>query len=389
MAADVGVGKSLVTNRAREVSNIVMYGTLIISGLIARPVRTAVSVMAVALEVILILTIIGLANGITTETGKRTEGVGADIMFQAPNSSLLLAMNNSSLPVALTGKILEIEGVKTVAPVQVQVNSSSGLEIIYGIERDSFDQITGGFTWRRGRNFSASDEIVIDDIYAASKGLKPGDSLQLLNHNFKIVGVVEHGKGARLYIPFKTAQEMAGSVNRASLFYIKLNDPHQLDQVVERMKKAFPGYKILPMKEYTTLMMSNYMSAFDAFIHVVVLVAVFIGVLVIFLSMYTTITERTREIGIFRSLGAPTSFIVGLIFEETALVCLVGVTIGVASSFLIAHGVTMMFPTLQVMITTPWVVKASISAMLSGLIGSLYPALRAAAQDPVEAFAYE
>ena len=56
-----------------------MYATLILSGLIARPVRTAVSVMAVALEVILILTIIGLANGITTETGRRTEGVGADI----------------------------------------------------------------------------------------------------------------------------------------------------------------------------------------------------------------------------------------------------------------------------------------------------------------------
>jgi putative ABC transport system permease protein len=366
-----------------------MYATLIISGLIARPVRTAVSVMAVALEVILILTIIGLANGITTETGRRTEGVGADIMFQAPNSSLLLALNNSSLPVALSNRLREIEGVKAVAPVQVQVNSSSGLEVIYGIAPDSFDQITGGFIWHSGRNFAASNEIVVDDLYAASKGLKPGDSLDILNHNFKIVGVVEHGKGARLYIPLKTAQEMAGTQNRASLFYIKLSDSHQLDQVLERMKTAFPEYRILPMKEYTTLMMSNYMSAFDAFIHVVVLVAVFIGVLVIFLSMYTTITERTREIGIFRSLGASTSFIVSLIFQETALVCVVGVALGVVSSFLIAHGVTFMFPTLQVMITPPWVVKASISALLSGLIGSLYPALRAAAQDPVEAFAYE
>src|SRR4030095_11138447 len=160
-----------------------------------------------------------------------------------------------------------------------------------------------------------------------------------------------------------------------------------LDQVVESMKTAFPEYRILPMKEYTTLMMSNYMSAFDAFIQVVVLVAVFIGVLVIFLSMYTTITERTREIGIFRSLGAPTSFIVGLIFQETALLCLVGAAIGVVSSFLIAHGVRMMFPTLQVMITPPWAVKASIAALLSALVVSLHPARRGAAQDPVEAFA--
>ena len=127
-----------------------MNRRLIIAGLVARPVRTAVSIMAVALEVILILTIVGLANGITYDTGRRTEGVGADIMFQAPNSSLLLALNNSSLPVALANKIGEVEGIKAVAPVQIQVNSSSGLEVIYGIEPKTFDQITSGFIWHRG-----------------------------------------------------------------------------------------------------------------------------------------------------------------------------------------------------------------------------------------------
>jgi len=366
-----------------------MNRRLIIAGLVARPVRTAVSIMAVALEVILILTIVGLANGITYDTGRRTEGVGADIMFQAPNSSLLLALNNSSLPVALANKIGEVEGIKAVAPVQIQVNSSSGLEVIYGIEPKTFDQITRGFIWHRGGMFSAADEIVVDDLYARSKGLSIGDPLEILNHRFKVTGVVEHGKGARLYISLKAAQAMTGTANRASLFYIKLNNPDQLNEVVDRMEKAFPGYRILPMKEYTTLMMSNYMSGLDAFIQIVVFIAIFIGVLVIFLSMYTTITERTREIGIFRSLGASKSFIVRLIFEETAAVCLVGVVIGVAGSFLIARGVSAMFPTLLVMITPPWVAKASIFALLSGLIGSLYPALRAASQDPVEAIAYE
>ena len=139
---------------------------------------------------------------------------------------------------------------------------------------------------------------------------------------------------------------MTGTANRASLFYIKLNNPDQLNEVVDRMEKAFPGYRILPMKEYTTLMMSNYMSGLDAFIQIVVFIAIFIGVLVIFLSMYTTITERTREIGIFRSLGASKSFIVRLIFEETAAVCLVGVVIGVAGSFLIARGWAWYYPML-------------------------------------------
>jgi putative ABC transport system permease protein len=366
-----------------------MNRRLIFAGLAARPVRTAVSIMAVALEVILILTIIGLANGITDETGRRTEGVGADIMFQAPGSSLLLALNNSTLPMALGDKIREIDGVKAVAPVQLQVNASSGLEVVYGIDPKTFDEITRGFIWHEGRTFSGPDQVLVDDLYARSKGLRTGDAVEILSHTFRVAGVVEHGKGARLYIPLKTAQAMAGTENRASLFYVKLINPDRLNDVIDRMNKAFPAYRILPMKEYTALMMSNNMAAFDAFIRVVVFISVLIGVLVIFLSMYTTITERTREIGILRSLGASKSFIVSLIFQETAAVCLVGVLIGVAASFLIARGVSAMFPTLLVMITAIWVVKASSFALLSGLIGSLYPSLKAAAQDPVEAIAYE
>src|SRR5262245_40461402 len=165
-----------------------MNRKLMVAGLAARPVRTTVSIMAVALEVILILTIVGVANGITNETGQRTQGVGADIMFQAPNSSLLLALSNSSLPITLGRKIREIEGVKAVAPVQVQVNSSAGLEIIYGIEPLTFDQITGGFVWHSGRMFSEANEVVIDDLYSRAKGIRIGDDLQLLNHRFKVVG---------------------------------------------------------------------------------------------------------------------------------------------------------------------------------------------------------
>ena len=103
-----------------------MKSKIVRAGLSARPVRTSVSILAVALEVTLILTIVGLTNGITTEMGKRTEGVGADIMFQSPNSSLLLALSNSTLPIAFGDKLREIEGVKAVAPIQLQVNSSAG-----------------------------------------------------------------------------------------------------------------------------------------------------------------------------------------------------------------------------------------------------------------------
>jgi putative ABC transport system permease protein len=366
-----------------------MKRQMILAGLKARPVRTIVSVLAVSLEVILILVIIGLTTGISEETGKRTEGVGADIWLQPPNSSFLLALNSSTMPVSLRDKVLEIDGVKAVAPVQTLVNSSAGLEVIYGIEPESFMAMSDGFIWHKGGLFKGPDDVVVDDIYAQAHNVTVGDHVELVGHRFTVAGIVEHGKGSRLFVSYKTVEEMTGRQGKASMFFIKLKDPTQVENTIERMKQILPTHVIIPLKEYSKLMMSNSMPALDAFISVVVFVALTIGVLVIFLSMYTTITERTREIGILRSLGASKAFIVTLIFQESAAICVVGVIFGIGASFLIARVVQHVFPTLLVLISTDWIVKASLFAVLSGIIGSFYPSLKAAAQDPVEALAYE
>jgi putative ABC transport system permease protein len=366
-----------------------MKRQMIVAGLRARPVRTTVSILAVALEVILILVIIGLANGISSETGKRTEGVGADIFVQPPNSSLLLAVSSSTMPVSLGDKIRELEGIKAVAPVQTIVNSSAGLEVIYGIDPASFEAMSTGFIWHKGGLFKGADDVVVDDIYATAKKVTVGDKVELVGHMFTVSGIVEHGRGARLFVSFKTAEEMTGRQGKATLFYVKLNNPDQVHETIDRVKLLLPTYTVIPLNEYAKLMMSNNMPALDAFISSVVFISVAIGVLVIFLSMYTTITERTREIGILRSLGGSKAFIVGLIFLESAAICLVGVVVGIGGSFLIAKAVQAAFPTLIVLISLDWIAKAAVFAILSGIIGSLYPSLKAASQDPVEALAYE
>src|SRR5205823_3846158 len=196
-------------------------------------------------------------------------------------------------------------------------------------------------------------------------------------------------KGARLFISLKTAQEMTGQTGKASLFFIKLTDPDRVETAIAEIKRLLEGYGVIPLREYARLMMSNSMPALDAFISAVVFVALCIGVLVIFLSMYTTITERTREIGILRSLGASKAFIVGLIFQESTFICFLGVIVGVGSSLMIGRLLERVFPTLIVDIGFDWIVKASVFAVLSGIIGSFYPSLKAAGQDPVEALAYE
>jgi putative ABC transport system permease protein len=150
-----------------------------------------------------------------------------------------------------------------------------------------------------------------------------------------------------------------------------------------------PDYKITTARELMTLMSSDKIPGLDAFIRSVVFIAVCIGVLVIFLSMYTTITERTREIGILRSLGASKSFVIWLILEESLVLCLLGVGVGIIGSQVISSVIHAVFPTLPIEITGDWTLRAAAFAILSGVIGSFYPSLKASAQDPIEALAYE
>src|SRR5262249_48590456 len=261
-----------------------MKRQVIVAGLKARPVRTTVSVLAVALEVILILVIIGLANGISSETGKRAEGVCADILLQPPNSSLLLALSASTMPLSIGDKLREIEDVMIVFPVQTLVNSSAGLEVIYGIDPESFTALSDGFIWHKGGLFRSPDEVVVDDIYAEAKNVTVGDNVELVGHTFSVSGIVEHGKGARLFVSLKTAEDMTGQQGKASLFFIKLNNSDQVQTAIDRIKQLLPTYSVIPLKEYAKLMMSNNMPALNAFISSVVFIALCVGLIVLVLA---------------------------------------------------------------------------------------------------------
>src|SRR5207344_2852131 len=114
------------------------------------------------------------------------------------------------------------------------------------------------------------------------------------------------------------------------------------------------GYRLTRMRDLVSLMSTNNIPGLNAFLQTVVFVAVCIGVLVIFLSMYTTITERTREIGILRSLGASKSFIVTLVLQESVFLCVLGVLLGFGMSYLVAGIVPLKFKTLVVLITATW-----------------------------------
>ena len=365
-----------------------MQRKMIFAGLRARPVRTTVTILAVSLEVILILLIIGLTTGITNDNARRTSGVGADIVVEPSQASILLAITENSLPISYGDLIRQQPGIKAVAPVQVKLNLQNGLEVVYGID-SHFTEVTGGFHWVEGGPFKAPKEIVVDDLWAKGHDAHKGDTTELLNSKFTISGIAEHGQGSRVFMSMDDLSQMLDE-KKVAAFFITVQDPKQVKAVKAELEVLLQDRaKVRDMKEWASLMTSSNIPGLDYFINAVVAISLCVGVMVIFLSMYTTITERTREIGILRSMGASKAFIVGLIFQETTVVCIIGVIIGTIVSYSLQAILTSLYPTLMIEITPDWRYKAAAFAILSGIIGSFYPSLKAASQDPVEALAYE
>src|SRR5271170_6844009 len=360
---------------------------MISQNVLHRPLRTFITVLAVAVEVTLVIIVVGLTSGLLLESAKRTEGVGADIMVQPPSASIFMAFGGAPMPIAIGDKLGQLEYVQAVAPVLIQFNSVNGLDIVYGIQPDTFRAVSGGFVFHSGHDLQDPNDILVDDVYARGKKVRVGQTLHILEHDFHVAGIVEHGKGARLFVLMPTLQEMSGAHDKASVFYIKCDRTDHTPAVTDEIRGLLPHYEIRPLKDYISLMTSSNLAGIGAFINDMIGIAVAIGFLVTFLSMYTTIIERTREIGVLKSLGASKTYIVEIILSETTLLCLAGVVAGVGLSFLLRAVFLRIFPSLTILISPRWIVLAGIIALAGGLLGAAYPAWLASRKDPVEALA--
>jgi len=362
---------------------------MILANILHRPIRTTVSVLAVAIEVGMVMIVVGLTSGLVHESAKRVEGVGADVLVQPPGASFLFGLTSAPMPIKIGDRLKEIPHVLAVAPVLFQFNATKGLNVIYGIDMATFDKVSGGFVYHAGGPLAAPYDILVDDWFAKANHLEVGNTLSMLNHEFKVAGIVEHGKGARLFISLATAQELSGARDKASIFFVKCTEPGYTEDTMASIRQLLPNYQILSIRDYMSMMTSNNLPLLNGFVNVMIAIAATIGFLVIFLSMYTTITERTREIGILKSLGASKGYIIRVILWETGLLCAAGIVAGVGASVIARKLILASFPTVSIDLTVAWACWSALLAIGGSMLGAFYPALRAAQLDPVDALAYE
>lgn len=362
---------------------------LVAANVLQRPVRTLVSIAGVALGVVLVMLFTGLSRGMSNDLQRRASNLRAELLFTRPGS-MELTSSTANLSTKYVDRLETIEGVEAAAPVIRSISAGQrgfGFGQIDGVEWEQFAPMNG-LSIVAGRAPAANDEVIIDATKAREDELAPGGTLKLFgDKTYRVVGVFAPESGARVKMSLAAMQDALEAPDKCTYILIKCREGLDPVQVAKRIDEELPGNKIHLTRE---VMMSIEKSVpyLGVFLRVLVGLAAVVSTLVIMLAMYTTIIERTREIGILKAMGASRGYIVGVIEKEAILISLVGLAVGFAVAFALGAWIQSRYG-LIFEYNWAWALTAALIGFLGGAVGALYPAVRAANLDPVEALAYE
>jgi putative ABC transport system permease protein len=361
---------------------------LVLENIKHRPMRSLLSILLIGVPVTLILSLVGLSEGLLQDSQTRARGIGADIIIRGSNVTSAIAVSGATLR----------EGIVDFVRKQPHVTMAMGvishlLDLplnIMGVDLEQFNQMSGGFTYVAGGPLQGPDDILIDRYYAAQKHKKVGDTLRLMNKDWHVTGIIDGGKLARIVVQKPVLQDLDSSTGKNSVIYVKVDNPAHAEEIAAQLREALPNYPVDTMEAYTSMFNVSNISGLKEFIYVVVGIGVIIGFAVVCLSMYMAVLQRTREIGILKSLGGSKGFILTIILIEALGLGIGGTALGIVMSYGAYWAVRTFVPaSIPMIIVYAWWPRACLITLVGTGLGSLYPGLSAARHDPIEALAYE
>ncbi len=363
-----------------------MINRLVFENLKHRPVRTLLSALAIGVQVVLMLTLVGVSEGMLHDVAERSRGTGADVIIRAPGSSIL-TFSSGTMDERIVGKVREQPHV-ALATGSLVHPVGNAFNAIAGINLAQFNEMSGGFQYIEGGPFTEPHDMIIDSVDASEAHLHAGSVVDF-GVPWRVTGIVVPGKMSRMFADLKSVQDTYSSSGQVSVIWVKVDQPQNIPLVVDEFKKLLPGYGVWSLADYVSLVSADNVPMLREFTGVVIGIGAVIGFLVVFLSMYTAVLERTREIGILKALGASPGYVLGILLRETVLLAMVGMIAGIALSYGARALLTQFAPNFTTIIVYSWWPRAGLIALLAALIGAIYPGLKAARQDPIEALSYD
>lgn len=364
-----------------------MINKLVIENLKHRRVRTLIGILFIGLEVAMMLTLVGVSRGTVNEAKRRARGVNADIWVK-PSGSSVMTMSAASIPEKMVDYFQTLPHV-TAATGSV-IHPINPFTALSGVDLASYNRMSGGFKFVTGGPFKGPNDIIIDEYYARQNNKTLGDKINLLNRDWTVCGVIEAGQLARLIVPMKQLQDLDATGSKVSQIFIKVDNPSNTAAVIDEIRKANLEVSVYGLEELLSQFSPDQVPFLKPFTRVVIGISVVVGFLITLLTMYNAVQERTREIGILKALGASPAYIMNILLRETVILTVLGIVVGIGLSYLARWILDRTAPAaLTQEIVPDWWLIGSAIALSGAMLGAIYPGIKAARQDAIEALAYD
>ncbi len=417
---------------------------LAIANIKHRKLRSCLACLGVMIGIASLITMLSLSHGTLDEVARRMESIDADLIV-LPSKSSLIFSEGAPLSDKYIEKIksVRLNGQKIVAgvyPVYLTIIPSMAgqQQRVFGIRKSDFKIFTRNRKLISGSLFDGefgtyvnelrkslegnyqpekidkellekACQVVIDDRLARAGHYKVGDKVSFLGKDFVICGIVESGGAGRVFAPIEVVRFIQnGGIKWSSLFFIKL-DKHfvksseakdksgrdievsensdVLEQSAKAIRKAV-HLRVVPLSSYNQMLFESFKPIY-IYINIASGLVLLVSFLFVMVTIYTIVLERRKEIGILRSMGADSLYILKQTIGEAMIISLFGTFCGIIVSYVARWAIESYRPLLTVDIESRWLILALCVGLAGSFLSALYPGIKAIREDPVSALNYE
>ncbi len=365
-------------------------GGMAVQSLWQRSTRTVLTLSAISLTVGAVLAIDGWMDGLTQEFTALFSTDSEVVLRQKEVSDT----SQSALDERLGAKIAalpEVQAVSGMVITAVMMPGSSAFFIIQGYAPSEY--AIRRFEIVEGKPLSGNHQVLVGQRMAKALKKVPGDTITLSGTRFRVQGIYVSGIGWEEMggvVSLRDAQTLVGRPRKVTIYTVKMRDPAQSSLLVDQLNREYQDVHAALTGDFVDQMPD--MTSSYAMMNSISLMAILAGGLGMMNTMLMSVLERTREIGVLRAVGWRRRDILWMILKEAALLGFFGGLTGILFAFgldALVDSSPVYRDILQPLWSFPLFIRAIGIAMLLGLAGGLYPALRATRQEPVEALRYE
>jgi ABC-type antimicrobial peptide transport system permease subunit len=362
-------------------------GGMIVRNLVRRRTRSLLTVLGIGIAVASVVALSGLAKGFGEQFNSVGRGGGVDLMAAEAGIS---DMQYSAIDERVAKRIAALPEVKSVSGIVFGFSSGENMPLLFVQGYEPNAEGIKHFRIVEGEPLSGTRQALLGRTAADAMGLEVGESVNVVGSRFRVVGLFETGvplEDSSMVISLREAQSLFGHANKVAFLGIALRDPRQMDRVLEVLKERFPEIQVSKTAEFAQSMPD--FQAMDAMIGSISFLAVLVGGIGMMNTVFMSVFERTREIGVLRALGWRKGRVLGMIMRESLLLSALGGLVGI----LLGMGLGNLFPLLLAMLepyfSAELLVRALVLALVLGAVAGLYPSWWASRLDPLEALRYE